>query len=291
MTYKVGIELEVQGITVNEVKDSVEEIGCSFDGFSGYHNGGFSVEAGDTTNRAYDATGWRCETDSSLGANASWNSKGGIEIISRPLSGVAGIKEIKKLTKALKRKGAYVDRRCGTHTTFGLDTNARYNRMSAAKKAEVGEEIMRIYHHFQDVIDAYNANNRQVNPHVGTYTNDYCQSAFADVRKSSVNMTNYVMFGIIEFRQLGYTLNGLKIEHWIRMINAIIAAATNENHSSRDKYLSLQPKTLQGMCDYLNVKSITESFWRNRIEDMATKFQGGRQNRLNVLAINSEEVA
>jgi len=291
MTYKVGIELEVQGITVNEVKDSVEEIGCSFDGFSGYHGAGFSTRTGDTTNRAYDATGWRCETDSSLGTNASWNTKGGIEIISRPLSGVAGIKEIKRLTKALKRKGAYVDRRCGTHTTFGLDTNARFQRMSANKKAEVGEEIMKTYYHFQDVIDAYNANNRQVNDHVGTSTNNYCRSALSPVRESSVNMTKYIMFGIIEFRQLGYTLNGLKIEHWIRMINAIIASATNENHPSRNKSLYMQPQTLQGMCDYLNVKSITESYWRNRIEEMATKYTGGRQNRLRVLAINTEEVA
>lgn len=283
MTYQVGIELEIQSITVNEVKESVEEVGATFDGFTGYHGAGFSIGRGGR-NAAYDAAGWRCETDGSLGTNASWDTKGGIEVISRPLSGAAGIKQIKKLTKALKRKGATVDRRCGTHVTFGLDNNARFNRMSVAKKQAVGDRVVEIYAHFQSVLDALSPNCRQVIATDGTRSNSYCTAATNANRTSSVNMTKYIMYGVIEFRQLGYTLNGNKIEQWIKLMNAILSAATNENHVSRNMVLSEQAVTVQGMCNFLNIRNTTEEYLTTRISEMATQYRNGRQNRLNVLA-------
>lgn len=285
MTYQIGIELEIQNITVNEVKDSVEEVGASFDGFSGYHGGGFSVPSvAGRRNQAYDATGWRCETDGSLGRDATWDSKGGIEVISKPLSGAAGIRQMKQLTKALKRKGATVDRRCGTHITFGLDNNARFNRMSTAKKQTVSDTVVSIYNHFQPVFDAFSPNNRQVIPTQGTSTNGYCTSASGNSRTSSVNLRKYVMYGVIEFRQPGYTLNGNKIEQWIKILNAVLSASTNENHVSKDMVLEDQPQTVQGMCNYLNIRNTTEDYLTTRITSMATKYTGGRTNRLNVLA-------
>tara|TARA_R110000824_G_scaffold41947_1_gene124201 strand:+ start:9229 stop:10086 length:858 start_codon:yes stop_codon:yes gene_type:complete len=271
MTYKVGIELEIQNVTVNEVRESVRAAGAYYDGHSGYHGQGM-------------ATGWKSERDGSLGTSATETQKGGIEVISRPLKGAAGIREMKRLCTQLIRRGATVDRRCGTHITFGLDENARFNRMSVAKKEEVKETIVSTYLYFQNVFDAISPNNRQVNSHTGTQTNHYCMPADFRGRTSSVNMVKYVMYGVVEFRQPGFTINGKKIEQWVKILNAVVSAATNENHVSRTMDLTSQPVTIESMCNYLNIRNTTEDWMVERVTEMATKYTGGRGNRLNVLA-------
>lgn len=276
MTYKIGVELEILNITANEVKEAVESVGSHFDGYFGWHQGGL-------------ATGWKAERDSSLSQHpATYNEKGAIEVISRPLKGKAGIREMRRLTTALKRRGATVDKSCGTHITFGLDENARFNRMSQAKKMSVKDEIVATYMHFQNVFDAISPNNRQVNDHVGTRQNSYCREANRTDRYASVNTSKYIMHGVIEFRQPGYTLSGEKIEQWIKILNAIVSAATNENHVSKSMVLSEQPVTIEAMCKYLNIRNTTEEWMVNRVTDLATTYTGGRQNRLNVLAASSE---
>lgn len=272
MSIKIGIELEVLNVTINEVRNAVEAVGSHFDGYSGYHGQGM-------------ATGWKAERDSSLtGYPATETVKGNVEIISRPLVGVAGVREMKRLTTQLKRAGATVDRSCGTHITLGLDDNMRFNRMSESKKLVVMDRIVKAYEHFQNVMDALSPNNRQVNAHTGTQTNHYCLPASYSGRTSSVNTTKYIMHGVVEFRQCGYTLSGKKIEQWIKIVNAIVSAAMNENHVSRDMILSDQAVTIEAMCNYLNIRNTTEDWMTARVTELATKYTGGRSNRLSVLA-------
>lgn len=271
MSIKIGVELEILDITVNEVKEAVEAVGSYFDGYFGWHQGGMP-------------TGWKAERDSSLSQSAAtYDRKGGVEVISRPLKGVEGVREMKRLCTQLKRRGATVDRSCGTHITLGLDENMRFNRMSESKKLEVMNRIVRVYDHFQNVMDAISPNNRQVNEHTGTQTNDYCLSARYTGRTSSVNTTKYIMKGVIEFRQPGFTLSGAKIEQWVKILNAIVSAAMNENHRSRNMELSQQPVTIQAMCNFLNIRNTTEDWMTERVTELATKYTGGRANRLSVL--------
>ena len=83
MSIKIGVELEVLNVTIAEVREAVEAVGSTFDGYSGYHGQGL-------------ATGWKAERDGSLtGASATEHTKGNVEIISRPLKGVAGVREMK----------------------------------------------------------------------------------------------------------------------------------------------------------------------------------------------------
>ena len=272
MSIKIGVELEVLNVTIAEEREAVEAVGSTFDGYSGYHGQGL-------------ATGWKAERDGSLtGASATEHTKGNVEIISRPLKGVAGVREMKRLTTQLKRRGATVDRSCGTHITLGLDENVRFNRMSESKKLEVMNRVVRVYEHFQNVMDAISPNNRQVNSHTGTNTNSYCLSATHTGRTSSVNTTKYIMHGVIEFRQCGYTLSGAKIEQWVKILNSIVSAAMNENHRSRNMELSQQPVTIESMCNFLNIRNTTEDWMTARVTELATKYTGGRTNRLSVLA-------
>lgn len=258
MTIQVGIELEMKNITVNAVQECIENVGAHYDGFFGYHGNSF-------TRDAYAAQGWRAERDGSLGVSATETTIGGIEVISRPLLGKAGIQEMKRLCTQLNRAGATVDTQCGTHVTLGLDRNSRFQRMSQEKKNECVRRVEVIYNHFQPVLDALCPNSRSVIDG----NNGYCNDAFYDGKMSAVNTSKFIMYGIVEFRQLGVTLNGNKIEQWIRIMNAIISSAFNDNHSSVGKDLLQTPKTIQGMVWFLGIRKATSDWMINRVEKLA----------------------
>lgn len=257
MSIQVGIELEMKKITVNAVQECIEGVGAHFDGFFRYHGNRF-------TRSAWDAEGWRAEEDSSLGTAATRTTKGGIEVISRPLVGIRGINEMKRLCTALNRAGATVDVQCGTHVTLGLERNSRFMRMSQEKKNACVREVMVIYDHFQPVLDALCPNSRSVIDG----NNGYCHGAFFDGKMSAVNISKFVMYGIVEFRQFGVTLNGNKIEQWIRIMNAIIAASFNNNHSSKNLVLADMPKTIAGMVNFLGLREATSAWMINRVESL-----------------------
>lgn len=78
-------------------------------------------------------------------------------------------------------------------------------------------------------------------------------------------------------------MSGKKIEQWIKIVNAIVSAAMNENHVSRNMILSEQAVTIEAMCNYLNIRNTTEDWMTARVTELATKYTGGRSNRLSVL--------
>lgn len=267
MALKFGIELECMGLTGNEIREALEEVGEGFGGLFGYRGGTHCVDEGV----------WRAESDSSLtGSFCGWDRAGSHEIISPVMNGEEGKKTVKRVMKALKRKGATVDRSCGTHLHVGFGHLARWARMSQAKKIEIGTRMQEIYSHFQPVFDALSPNNRFAS------RNTYVGTCSWDTRYSAVNMMAFINYGRVEFRQPGFTLNPMVIEMWMGLIDSVVKAAMNENHASYHADVQTFEKTLPAMLDFLNCGSKVSTLAVKRINFCISQYQMNRSFRIEV---------
>jgi hypothetical protein len=256
MTIQFGVEFECKGLTVNEARDAMEAAGVDFynnAGLLGYHT-------------RVPSNYWKAERDSSLGANATETSKGYMEIISPILTGENGVRIMKKVARELTRRGGKVDNLCGTHVTVGVNNSARWARFSDARKIEAGVTMQRIYAHFANVFDAISPDCRQMD------NSSWCSrpvpgSNFSD-RYQAVNLTAWVLYGRVEFRQPGFTLNGNKVALWLKLANAMTSAAINENHKSHSLILNDMPQTIDGIVDYLNLGEPTRRALVKRVEEV-----------------------
>ena len=274
MAIQIGIELEMLNVTGNEVVEAWTEAGVSFSPDIHSYHAGPSCTSGL----------WKMERDSSLtGSSATYRSKGCIEVISPILNGADDIRAMNRFITAINRKGAKVDSSCGTHITVGLDNKARFNNMSIEAKVDVANRIVRAYQHFASVFNGMSPNVRNMtrNSYVGFPITIHRNSSPG--KMNAVNLKKFIQYGIIEFRQPGYTLDKKKIKLWLKIINKLVSMALNENHVSRTMTLELMPQTITGFSTYLGLSNMVETMLRDRVQQLHDNHQRGRDDRARIL--------
>lgn len=275
-----GIEMEGYGLTKEQIEEVMERCGAEHKGFFGWHEGGTNCSKQDNGRFI-----WKTESDSSLNqAFCGYGRAGSHEIISPIMYGKSGQLHVEKVWRELKKEGFQVDSKCGTHITMGINHNARYNRMSNAKKMEVGMRVAQIYAHFQDVFDALSPNIRNGGYHYCSKPN--LNSPFG-TRTSAVNLTKWAMYGCVEFRQFGYTTDIKNFRGWMKVLDSILACAFNENHRSYGADLSQIPVTWDAMAEFLNIGAKATRWGDDRISHLLATYQNGRENRAAVLSFPS----
>jgi len=276
-----GIEMEGYGLTREQIEEVMAKCGAEHEGFFSYHGGQNHDE------RTEGARIWKTEQDGSLRGTMGFTGYGRAghhEIISPVLYGKSGQLHAEKVWRELKKAGFFVDRKCGTHITMGINHNARYNRMSDTKKMEVGMRVAQIYSHFQDVFDA-------LSPNARSQANSYCHAINVhnpfNRRTAAVNLTKWALRGCVEFRQFGYTTDIRNFRGWMKVCDSILACAFNENHRSYGADLSQIPVTWDAMAEFLNIGAKATRWGDDRISHLLATYQNGRENRAAVLAFPS----
>lgn len=171
---------------------------------------------------AAGVNGWDVKYDGSLRGN-------GLEVVSPPLTGEAGLREIDAACAALNALGATVNPSCGMHVHHDISdlTIDDVKRVARGWKANA------------NLIDGLVAPSRRYNG-----STQYCArlseqdmqqidrcDTISDLRHLSVgryrslNLTAYGRYGTIEIRQHQGTCNAEKIKTWVRFGQAIIDSA------------------------------------------------------------------
>lgn len=214
-----GVELEVIGNNLNLSPAHVARylcdrgVECQSEGYN--HN-----------TQSY----WRIVPDNSL-------SPGGMELVSPILSGERGIEQVKNIARHLVALGIKVDRSCGLHVHVSAENLNAADIVSVVKR----------YIKFEKDIDSFMPLSRREN------NNHYCQSPNliqrlrrmdlgatssprntriisnnmqnAEDRYYKINLHSFVRHGTIEFRQHSGSINGEKIENWIRFCVGFVEAS------------------------------------------------------------------
>jgi hypothetical protein len=156
---------------------------------------------------------WKIVDDGSL-------SSGGFELVSPPLSGQEGLKDVETAMRVLVAQGARVDRNCGLHIHVDAGDLTVHDVRNIVKR----------YHKFEDKIDAVMPNSRRGsnNRYCGTmegFLSNYgtrMETATSldrmcdlNERFYKVNLAAYNRHGTIEFRQHSGTVNATKAINWI----------------------------------------------------------------------------
>lgn len=208
-----GVEIEFVG-NLNRVLAELNAngINCKFENYN--HT---------TTSR------WKIVTDSSV-RDSSGNR--GLELVSPPLSGINGLKELKKACAALQEADAKVNKTCGLHVHHDMN--------DATVKQFQG--LFYLYARHEGVFDSVMPVSRRGN------NNIYCRSIETMVlvdkikaaesvndlkaifpteasRYCKLNFRSYLRHGTIEFRQHSGTIEFEKIAHWVLLTQAMVRRA------------------------------------------------------------------
>jgi hypothetical protein len=168
------------------------------------------------TTRTY----WKLTTDSSCG----W------ELVSPPLSGVAGLEEVAKVCNVLEKTlHINVDKSCGLHVHVDA---------SELTMEDIKNVVLR-YAKNEKIIDYFMPKSRRED------NNDFCLSLedaltnteflksktiqslsrnMDNGRYSKINLESYLRYGTIEFRQHNGTVNDEKICNWIKFCVQFVEA-------------------------------------------------------------------
>lgn len=199
-TRKFGIEIEALGASMPAISAALNAVGvvCAVEGYNHQRR-----------------NHWKVLYDGSL---SGYNS---FELVSPPLSGEAGIEEVRKVCRALATLGVTVNRSCGLHVH--VDANDLTTPVLAT--------LVKRYNQHVSIIDSFMPRSRR------DENNTYCRNnsefelsrtdswlnqaprRFAEQfseRYRKFNLASYLRHGTVEFRQHSGTVNGEKIENWVR---------------------------------------------------------------------------
>lgn len=202
---KFGIEIECIGANKQHVVTALNEIGVRCDDLTG------------NSYSTYHAThpSWKIVLDGSV--------HGGWEIVSPILVGEEGIEQVRKVAKTLVAKNATVNKNCGLHVhvdAHGLSIKSIVN--VARRYAKFETEI----NNFMPVARRSNQYCRAINASDLDYIESRGISYLGGLdRYQKVNLSAYARHGTVEFRQHSGTVNGEKMENWIRFCVAFVEAS------------------------------------------------------------------
>lgn len=175
---------------------------------------------------------WKIVTDSSV-ADSSGRRGTGLELVSPPLSGEEGKRELEIACKALNEAGAKVNNSCGLH----IHHDATNFTVDAFKK------LYAVYIRFEDALDTLMPASRRNDE------NSYCkgfkreQQGYLDAirgcatvndiqnvfgsRYCKLNCQSYTRHSTIEFRQHAGTTNFTKIWNWLVLTQTMVETAVS----------------------------------------------------------------
>ncbi len=170
-------------------------------------------------NALYDAGlhDWSVKTDCSIRGN-------GFEVVSPPISGEEGRRQLRVACAALTALGATVDRSCGTHVHHEVRDLS----------ADALRRVARTWANNQGVIDGLVSASRRGRPTycVGFDSSDadYVERAenprrVGLTRYKALNFASLGRYGTLEVRQHQGTLSAAKIEAWLEFAQSLFAAA------------------------------------------------------------------
>ena len=202
-TYGVEIECIAGNLGLHGVADAIRRAGieCQVEGWQPHGA------------RSYRT--WKVTSDGSL-------SPGGVEVVSPPLAGQAGLEEIKRVCEILQSIRCFVDRSAGLHVHHdGRDF-----------RPHDFEKVIRYYQFFEQVIDQGLAPSRRGSPRwcatlrgIDPTAPDIRSGRIDRGRYFKINLNSYAAHGTIEFRGHQGTINGEKIASWVVLTGAIMETA------------------------------------------------------------------
>lgn len=227
-----GVELECYHKTNrNIINDAIEILranGIAVRDFSGYTH---------TVSNE-----WHITTDSSLNGGYT------MEVVSPVLKGQEGIDEVKKVVDILDNTlGCRVNRSCGTHVHQGAN-DFRSDDLERAFKNYKNNE-----HLFDSLVPA----SRRGDARWCHTLEDVGYNSWGSTRYVKLNKCSYVKYGTLEYRQHSGTLNGDKLDHWIKLTNCMMELAKRQ-----EKTFS----SVEEMCDFFNLDT---PWYLERVEDLA----------------------
>jgi hypothetical protein len=213
---------------------------------------------------------WKLASDSSVnGGGAGY----GMELISPILKGDSGLMRAVEVMNALEQCGAEVNRSCGLHVHFGIERMA----WKSVKR------IIETYAHNQDLInstlpasrrnvhfvrdlpltsndsngrDDYGVNLERISNFDDTYSTDDVvsflggSSGYHNSRYFAVNLLGaWSRHKTIEFRAHGGTVDGEKLEMWVRFLHMIVKSAETTRNTNKAY------STISEMCASLSDKT------------------------------------
>lgn len=171
---------------------------------------------------------WKIVRDGSVSPSPGMAYEACGELVSPPLSGAAGIEEVRTVLRALVSAGGTVNRSCGLHVH--LDAGD-------LSPSQIGA-VLRRYSAFQAGIDAFMPASRRNSQWSQRITPDMIatvercadRASLRNVaarfdRYRAINVASFARHGTIEFRQHSGSVNGGKVARWIAFALFFVAAS------------------------------------------------------------------
>lgn len=224
-----GIEIEASGLSMGEVACAIARAG-------------FSCEVDEPGEPSSED--WRVVPDGSLDAEDSF------EVVSPILSGENGISQVRKVAKALVAAGAGVDQSCGLHVHIDANDLSKNDIVNAVKRYDFHELSIDSFmprsrrgtrnhycHPVSDLIPDLVRKSREP----GVTVDRLCASVYE--RYYKLNIAAFIRHGTLEFRQHSGTVNGKKMENWIRFcVNFIEMSKISDDYLEPGLFTGLSPE-------------------------------------------------
>jgi len=228
---KFGVEIEAYGVDKRALQLALDREGVEI-----------KIENYNHTTRNH----WKIVYDSSLEGDLSF------ELVSPPLKGEKGLKEVEKVCEILEDLNAKINKTCGLHIHF----EAKNFTMQTWRNLALN------YKKLESEIDSFMPRSRRTG-------NRYCQSlrqisdrkikqaqtvndlqrAFT-TRYRKVNINSYARHKTIEFRQHSGTVEYAKISNWILFLDGLVHYS--ENHQiARADFNEIEKFTTPATFSYL----------------------------------------
>lgn len=165
---------------------------------------------------------WKIITDSSCG----------YELVSPPMSGTDGLRQIRTVCKVLNDKHVKVDRRCGLHVHHDI----RDYTVDDAKR------LAYFYRRFENIFDSFVPKSRRGDDNtycrtisqvinfsaLDSYTTIEQLANSVYTRYGKLNFQPFVRQGTVEFRHHSGTVDAEKIVNWVVLTNAVVNRAQGQ---------------------------------------------------------------
>lgn len=230
-TRKFGVEIEAYGVDKRTLQLALDREGIDI-----------KIEGYNHTTRNH----WKIVYDSSLQGDRTF------ELVSPPLKGERGLKEVEKVCEVLGNLNAKINKSCGLHIHF----EAKDFTMQTWRNLALN------YKKLETEIDSFMPRSRRTG-------NNFCRSlqritnraineaqsinelrnAFA-TRYRKVNINSYTRHKTIEFRQHSGTTEYAKISNWILFLDGLVHYS--ENHQiARTDFSEIEKFTTPATFTYL----------------------------------------
>lgn len=187
---------------------------------------------------------WKLVTDGSVNSRTSGGRRyAGREVVSPPLRGEDGFRQVRAVCEALVEVGARVSRECGLHVHLeaqdltaadAIRLIAGYTEAQASIDSLMPSSRRRGANQY---CNAHPNDVRHMLEGTGRYATYYSPPMSRNLqdiasrlsnRYVNVNVQSFPRYGTIEFRQHSGSIEYTKISAWIRLVHAAIRAAREE---------------------------------------------------------------